>query len=302
MHEFLSRVPFDLYELALFDLVVKHGSFTKTARFAGLTQSAITRQIQGIETSLGVQLLERTTRSVRLTAAGEALYDEGGDLLGRVEQCVRHISQLAGARPEIRVDVSRTIGLAYLPGFFHANLRRLKNVNYRVSCEPSADVLNAMELHEQDIGVLCPPSRLPRMLSVTHRFKDTFTLVAARSVEAEISGLLKRSKLEWLKEQNWILIDERTNTGVQLRAWMQRHGLRVEPTMQLDNFDVIINLVALGMGVSLVPIRALALYNQRRGITRISFPSRFARELVVIFRKHRKPPEHVTEFIKNVLF
>ena len=73
MHEFLATAPFDLYELYLFHLVVKHRSFTKAAGLAGLTQSAITRQMQGIESALGVDLLERTTRSVRLTAAGEFL-------------------------------------------------------------------------------------------------------------------------------------------------------------------------------------------------------------------------------------
>ncbi len=57
MHRFLSTVPFDLYELALFHLVVKHRSFTKAAEIAGLTQSAITRQMQGVENSLGIQLL-----------------------------------------------------------------------------------------------------------------------------------------------------------------------------------------------------------------------------------------------------
>ena|SRR6266478_3893169 len=71
VHRFLSTVPFDLYELALFSLVVKHRSFTKAAEIAGLTQSAITRQMQGVENSLGIQLLERTTRSVRVTPAGE---------------------------------------------------------------------------------------------------------------------------------------------------------------------------------------------------------------------------------------
>src|SRR6266567_4185665 len=64
MHRFLSTVPFDLYELALFHLVVKHRSFTKAAEIAGLTQSAITRQMQGVENSLGIQLLERTNRCI----------------------------------------------------------------------------------------------------------------------------------------------------------------------------------------------------------------------------------------------
>jgi DNA-binding transcriptional LysR family regulator len=43
VNEFLARTPFDVYELALFRLVVKHQSFTAAARMAGLTQSAVTR-------------------------------------------------------------------------------------------------------------------------------------------------------------------------------------------------------------------------------------------------------------------
>ena len=76
MHDFLATTPFDLYELALFHLVVKHRSFTKAAELAGVTQSAITRQMQGMEISLEMDLLERTTRSVRVTAAGMFLYQE----------------------------------------------------------------------------------------------------------------------------------------------------------------------------------------------------------------------------------
>src|SRR6266516_5090442 len=158
MHQFLSTVPFDLYELALFHLVVKHRSFTKAAELAGLTQSAITRQMQGIENSLGLDLLERTTRSVRVTAAGEFLYRESACLLGDVEYSLQRLrEEFAGAKKEVRVGVSRSIGLAYLPGFFHANLRRLPEISFRVSHQPSSDILAALEANELDLGVLCPP-------------------------------------------------------------------------------------------------------------------------------------------------
>src|ERR1700750_1931879 len=124
VNEFLKTSPFDLYELSLFHLVVKHRTFTKAAEMAGLTQSAITRQIQGMEQSLGIELLERTTRSVRVTPAGEFLYHESGKLLGDVDNSLRRLKEdFADARKEIRIGVSRSIGLAYLPGFFHANLR-----------------------------------------------------------------------------------------------------------------------------------------------------------------------------------
>lgn len=304
MNRFLSTVPFDLYELALFQLIVKHRSFTKAAEIAGLTQSALTRQMQGVESSLGIQLLERTTRTVRATPAGEFLFAEAARLLGDVEQSLEHLAQeYAGARKEVRVDVSRTIGLAYLPGFFHANLRRLPQLGYRVACQASNEILTAIETNEQDVGVLCPPKRLPKTLRVTHRFEDTFTLIAPADLGLEIEALSKtKARMEWLKKQNWLLIEERSNTGQQLRAWMRREGWRIEPTMQLDNFDLVINLVSLGMGISFVPVRALALYNQRQKILRIAFPARFTRELVVVVRKHRKLSSHIEQFIANVLF
>ena len=67
-----------------------------------------------------------------------------------------------------------------------------------------------------------------------------------------------------------------------------------------DKGDAVENF--LGMGVSFVPVRALALYGRKRSLTRLSLSERFVRELVVVARKHRKTPEHLTRFVDNVLF
>lgn len=304
MHQFLATVPFDLYELALFQLVVKHGGFTRAAQMAGVTQSAMTRQIQGMEGSLGVKLFERTTRQVRLTAAGKFLYREAARLLGDVEQTVERLAQeFAGARKMIRVAVSPTISLSYLPGFFHQSLRQLPQVGYRVTSQLSQNIVTGLEANEQDIGLFCPGRRMPRTLRVTHRFRDSFTLVASAEGFSELEKIVKPgSRLEWLKKRNWLLLDQRSNTGQQLRAWMRRNGWRVEPTMELEDFDLIISLVALGMGISFVPIRALALYNQRHRVVRVPLPAKFTREVVVVVRKSRELPQHVQQFIENILF
>ncbi len=127
MHDYLATAPFDIYELHLFHLVAKHRSFTKAAEIAGLTQSAVTRQVQGMEASLGVDLFNRTTRTVALTDAGRMLAGQSTRVLGDIDQTLRSLrEEFAGASREIRVGVSRSVGLAYLPGFFHANLRRLE--------------------------------------------------------------------------------------------------------------------------------------------------------------------------------
>jgi DNA-binding transcriptional LysR family regulator len=83
---------------------------------------------------------------------------------------------------------------------------------------------------------------------------------------------------------------------------MSRSGLKIEPAMQLDGFDLIITLVSLGMGVSFVPMRALALHVQKKNLARLHLPDRFERELVVVMRKHRKQPQHLAEFVRNILF
>ena len=305
MNEYLTTAPFDLYELHLFHLVVKHRSFTKAAEIAGLTQSAITRQMQGMENSLGIKLLERTTRSVKLTAAGEFLFHESAKLLGDVESSLKRLrEEFAGAKKQVRVGVSRSIGLAYLPGFFHANLKRVPQVGCEVSHQPSKDVLSALETNEADIGVLCPPLRLPKTLRVTHKFEDAFTLIAPAELAIEFGTLPNSRKARniWMSRQNWLCIEDTSNTGQRLQKWTLRQGWQFAPAMRLDNFDLIINLVALGLGVSFVPIRALALYGQKKNLQRLELPDRFVRELVVVVRKHRKVPPHLDQFIQNILF
>ena len=305
MNEYLPTAPFDIYELHLFHLVAKHRSFTKAAEVAGLTQSAVTRQVQGIERSLGLKLFERTTRSVRMTPAGMALCRESTRLVGEIDQTLRSLrEEFAGAKKEIRVGVSRSVSLAYLPGFFHANLRRQPQIGYRVSYLPSAAILSALEANELDLGVLCPPRRLPQTVRATHHFNDTFALIAPgeAALEFETAATSRPRRLAWMNRQNWLLLDEHANTGRRLRSWLSRQGCRVQPAMQLDSFDLIINLVALGMGVSFVPARAVALYGGKRRVRRLPWPDRFVRELVVVVRRNRQLPEHLARFIDNVLF
>ena len=305
MHEFFATSPFDLYELSLFQSVAKHRSFTKAAEATGLTQSAMTRQIQGMEKGLGIDLFERTTRQVRLTEAGEFLAREAARILGDVEHSWQRMrEEFAGARRIVRVGVSRSIGLAYLPGFFHANLRKSPQIGCHVSSQSSTAILAALESDELDLGVVSPPKRWPRTLRVTHRFDDAFTLIAPRPLAAAFHALPKtrKARAAWMKQQAWLLIEDSSNTGAMLRDWMKGQGLAVEPAMQLDGFDLIINLVSLGMGLSAVPIRALALYGRKRSLQRLPWEKRFVRELVVAVRKHRRIPVHVAEFIENVLF
>jgi DNA-binding transcriptional LysR family regulator len=301
-HDFLKSVPFDLFELHLLHLVAHSGSFTRAGASAGFSQSAITRQIQGIEERLGVPLFERTTRRMALTLAGEFLLRETAHILGDVNASIRRIrEEFADAPKLVRAGISRSIGLAYLPGFFFANRRHHPEVEITVTHEAGKTIIEKIESDALDVGVLCPPDRLPSNLDVVHRFKDDFVLITPEN-SMPPTRQEKSAWKSWTEEQNWLLLDSKSQTGSLLREWIGRQRWKIRPSMEMDNFDSLIQLVALGMGASFVPHRALALHTRKRGLRRHLTPTRFSRELVVVTRRSISPPPHVTEFVRQVLF
>ena len=103
-----SRDPLvDIYGLRLFRLVADTGSFTRAGRLAGLTQSAITRQIQNVEACIGVPLLERTTRKVQPTLAGQFLLEQSTRILGDLSHSVQRLREEFAAAPKLVREVSR---------------------------------------------------------------------------------------------------------------------------------------------------------------------------------------------------
>ena len=99
----------DLAELSAFATVAEERSFTRAAGRLGVSQSALSHSIRGLERRLGVQLLARTTRSVSSTAAGTALLRELSPALERIGKAVAEtMKQRERPAGRIRLIVPRT--------------------------------------------------------------------------------------------------------------------------------------------------------------------------------------------------
>lgn len=299
--------PVDLYGLGLLRLVATHGSITRAAAAAGLTQSALTRQIQGMEQRLGTALFDRTTRTVRLTAAGESLLRDTAPVGRIMDEALSRLGQEHLNVPrEVRLGVSSSVALAHLPGLLHAHLRRSAGVKTTVEHLPGQQIISRIEAGHLDVGVLGSPKRLPTSLSITHEMEDTFHLIAPAGVK--VPEFVRKKKhwpvkfTGWLKDQQWILLHGASQTGQQLRRWLRERGLNISAAMEPDNFDLSIHLVALGMGISLVPRRAVAGFPRKQQIQRIPLPEEFTRRLAVVIPKLTLTPRHVAEFVGNILF
>jgi DNA-binding transcriptional LysR family regulator len=84
----------DLQYIAVFRKVAETGNFSAAAEVLHMTPSTVSRQITRLEERLGVQLLARTTRNLRLTEAGSTFYDACTRGMAQLEEAVRAVSQL----------------------------------------------------------------------------------------------------------------------------------------------------------------------------------------------------------------
>ncbi|MYN27091.1 LysR family transcriptional regulator [Duganella levis] len=95
----------DLLALTDFNLVARHGGFGKAARASGRPKATLSRRVAELETSLGLRLLERGARTLKLTEEGRALHERTGALLSEIDEAATDIAA-GGATPRGRLRIS----------------------------------------------------------------------------------------------------------------------------------------------------------------------------------------------------
>jgi DNA-binding transcriptional LysR family regulator len=98
-------------ELEAFVQIVDRGSFSAAARVLGMTPSAISKLVGRLEARLGVQLLQRSTRKLQLTAEGQLFHERGRRVLADLEEAER--SAAVGAEPRGRVAVNASVSFTH---------------------------------------------------------------------------------------------------------------------------------------------------------------------------------------------
>ena len=89
----------ELRQLVYFEAVVRHGGFSRAAEQLHIAQPAVSAQIRRLERELGTTLLERTTRRVTLTPAGELVLARARSVLAQVEGARADLAELAAVTP-----------------------------------------------------------------------------------------------------------------------------------------------------------------------------------------------------------
>jgi DNA-binding transcriptional LysR family regulator len=292
----------DLYSLHLLRAVAKFRGFTSASKACGLSQSALTRQVQTIEARLGIKVFDRTTRTVTITEPGAVFLRETEAIPNILNGAMRRIrEEYLGDQRKIRIGISRGLALAHIPGIFHSQQKLQPEVKIIVSQPDSTSLLVDVGNAALDLGILTQPSVIPGNVSVTHRMTDHFTIIASSKTERPTLDSMSHFR-KWASLQSWLLPPPTSRSRQLIEDWAQERKVILKPVMELENFDLMIQFASMEMGVAFIPRRTLSSFPRKRLVRLIHPPVELSRQLIVVSPKHSKCPEHVAKFVSGILF
>lgn len=165
-----------LEPIAIFTHVARAGSFSAAARRLGISKSKVSTQVADLEHKLGVQLIQRTTRSLSLTEAGTLLYKQGEELLRDAEQSVASVHNLNDAtRGVLKVGISQSFGTMHIIPALPAFMEKHPELELQISLlDHKVDVVNeGLDL------LLTMSEQLPLGMVARPLMKCQFILAAA---------------------------------------------------------------------------------------------------------------------------
>jgi DNA-binding transcriptional LysR family regulator len=239
-------------QLRTFVEVVDRGSFSAAAREMGLSQPAVTMQIQGLEADLSARLLERRYRRVELTEAGRAFLPTARAVLHELEDArsrIDHLSDTIGGHLELAV--STTPGQYIVPRLLGSFLAEYPQVSVSLRVYDSADVAARVESGAAHLGMT--GARLPHA-KVDFEPMGADDLVLVCPPANPLAGR-RDVTLAQLAEFPFIVRETGSGTRIVFEQALRDGGVdpnELEVVMELGTSEAIVNAVEGGMGVGVV--------------------------------------------------
>ena len=244
----------DLNDLQAFRAVVEHGSFRKAAEAISITQPALSRRIEKLETTLNVRLLERTTRRVALTSLGRAFLVRVERILDEVDSALMTLTD-AGSALSGKVTIACVPSTAYyyMPAVISDFHRSYPNISVRVFDASANDVSSAVASGEADFGVSFSGNLAPE-LDFELLLRERYVLACRRD-----HPLAAGERVTWAEmfEHDYIGLDNTSGNRLLLDQALSTLRPARPSVCVTRHVTTMLGLVEAGLGVAAVPSIAL---------------------------------------------
>ncbi|CAO3401786.1 LysR family transcriptional regulator [Azospirillum palustre] len=240
----------NLDQLITFATVVEHGGFTEAAGRLGLTQPAVSMQIRNLEERFGVRLVERVGKRALPTAAGRDLLPFIRRLREEMEAASAAMGRhRAGQVGRVRIGTGATACIYRLPPILTALRNAHPGLEIIVVTGNTPDILDAVEGGTLDLALVTLPAGRPG-LSIEPVCAEELVCVGPRGDASPPDRTVAPAALA---DETLILYERGGTMRAVIDGWFMAGGIQPRPSMELGNVEAIKNLVAAGLGRSILP-------------------------------------------------
>ena len=271
---------FDLKSLEIFVQIVDTGSMTRAGQRLGMSQSSVSQALAGLETSLRVELLDRSVRPMELSGAGRYFYDRAQSLLQEARltsqemrkadyNMLRHVrlamvDSIISAVGKSLVDVvrQRTQSWSMITGqsHLHAHMLVSRQADIIISDDP-VDTYDELLRH--------PILREPFVLAVPNDYDGGSDLE------------------EVIREYDFIRYSATSLIAQDIERYLRRNQFEPAQRLQLDNSFAVVSAVSSGIGCTVTsPLCLFQSGIRQHGVKLLPLPEPFYRSITLVARQH----------------
>jgi len=279
--------------------VTRHKSVAAAAREIGLTAAAAGQQLQLLENEIGLELFDRTKRSLTLNSHGRSLIEPIQEIIARYE----------ALGTNLKSELSGTIVLgalvSSLMGAFGKTLNEIKqsypDLEIKLIAGLSSNFLDQVIEGTIDGAIVTEsPYALPQNVQWTELYKEPMILIAPSTLKSSKNSNILSDQLPFIR------FERNTWTGNLVEQTIRVNKLKIQDGMELNSVEAIIELVRQGLGYSIVPQLANISWSSDRQLKIQKLPGKTVYRKVGLLERKKHSRNNITgaikgHFLSNVL-
>jgi DNA-binding transcriptional LysR family regulator len=240
----------EIHQLRYFLAVAEEGNFSRAAAKVRVAQPSLSQQIRKLEAEIGQPLFDRLPRSVVLTEAGRCLLDYARQILASIGDARRCVDELKGKTAgDVAVGAIPTIAPYVLPELVVTFQKHYPDVTLHIVEDVTAVITQRVEAGELDVALASNCQRSPTLRVERLGEEPLLALVPEEHALAKQNEIT----LDDLKSQRFLLLHEMHCLSQQVHHLLESRRLDPEVALAGSQLSTIANMVAAGIGVSIVP-------------------------------------------------
>lgn len=247
-------IKFDLNDLQAFRAVVEKGGFRRAADSIRITQSALSRRVEKLETALGVKLFERTTRKVSLTNVGRAFLPQVERLLDDLDLALLSVGD-GGALRTGTLTIACVPSAAYyfMPHAIRSFHAQYPKVKIKLIDASANEVSAAVASGEADFGVSFAGNLAPE-IEFSALMEERYVIACRRD-----HVLASRASVTWAEAytHDYITLDRSSGNRLVLDRALPALQVEKDSICEARHVTTVLGLIEAGLGVAAVPSIAM---------------------------------------------